>query len=92
MDVRNGLSDGHEQGMVLEFAIKKRRYEIDGGSRSLTTVENDLHSVLMMVSQFLQAILNAIERFVVGRQNERVIRDPGGKFFVRRQPVRKRIG
>ena len=29
MDVRHRLSDGHEQGMVLELAIKKRRYEID---------------------------------------------------------------
>ena len=53
MDVRDGLSDSHEQGMVFEFAIKKRWYEIDGGCRSLTTVENDLHSVLMMVSKFL---------------------------------------
>ena len=29
MDVRHRLTDGHEQGMVLELAIKKRRYEID---------------------------------------------------------------
>ena len=53
MDVRHRLTDGHEQGMVLELAIKKRRYEIDRSCRGLTTVENDLHSVLMMVSQFL---------------------------------------
>ena len=58
----------------------------------MAAVEDDLHSVLMMVSEFLESILNAIERFVMSRQDEGVIGDPVGKFFVRRQPVRQRIG
>ena len=82
MDVGNALAKRHKQRVVFQLSLEQGRQQINRDRRCFTAIQNDLHPMLMMGSQFIESFAGAVKRVVVSGQNQRFIRDQGFKLLV----------